>query len=136
MQRTSVSTGTMWEDIVGYARAVRVGPFLHVTGTIAVDERGEIIGAGDAYAQTAAAIEKVRDAIVRLGGELNDVVRTRLYVTDIDRWRDVGRAHAEAFGAIRPCTTMVEVSRLALPEALVEVEAEAIIATESAPDAG
>jgi enamine deaminase RidA (YjgF/YER057c/UK114 family) len=128
MQRQNIASGTPWEEIVGYSRAVRLGPFIHVTGTLAADEHGRMIGTGDAYAQTIAAIGKIEQALKEAGATLEDVVRTRIYVTDIDRWKEIGRAHRELFGKIKPATTMVEVSRLFTPEALVEIEADAILA--------
>ncbi|MBT8485032.1 MAG: RidA family protein [Phycisphaerales bacterium] len=126
MERTNISTGTPWEEAVGYSRAVRVGPFVHVTGTIAAGEDGKIIGAGEPYVQTKAAIEKIQRALESAGASLADVVRTRLYVTNLDQWERIGAAHREFFGDTRPCTTMVEVSRL-FAGALVEIEAEAIV---------
>ena len=129
MKRQQVSTGTVWEPIVGYSRAVRVGPFVYVTGTTAFDETGQIVGEGDPYRQMAQAIRNVEAALHKLGGRLEDVVRTRMFVTNIDDWEQIGRAHSEFFHAIRPATTMVEVKRLIAPEILVEIEADAVIAT-------
>ena len=128
LQRHNIDTGTPWEAVVGYSRAVRIGNQIFVTGTIAADERGQVIGGNDPYAQTVAAIRKIQAALQRAGADLSDVVRTRMFVTNIDHWQQIGRAHGEFFGRIRPATTMVEVKRLITPEALVEIEADAVVA--------
>lgn len=124
-ERQKYSSGAKWEPIVGYSRAVRVSERIYVTGTTATGENGEIVGKGDAYAQTVQVIRNIEKALKALGAGLENVVRTRMFVTDMSRWEDYGRAHGEFFGEIMPATTMVEVSRLIDPDMLIEIEADA-----------
>jgi enamine deaminase RidA (YjgF/YER057c/UK114 family) len=134
MIRLSISSGASWEPIVGYSRAVRVGGHVFVSGTAAVDAEGNIVGKGDPYEQTAFICRKIQTALEQAGATLKHVVRTRMYVVNIKDWEDIGRAHGEYFGSIRPATAMIQVSALISPEMLVEIEADAIIDEENISD--
>jgi enamine deaminase RidA (YjgF/YER057c/UK114 family) len=125
--RINYSSGAKWEDIVGYSRAVKIGNVIEVTGTVAVDEHNQLIGECDAYLQTKFILQKIELVLLQAGATLKDVVRTRMFVTDISQWEAYGKAHGEVFKDIKPCTTMVEVSRLIAPEYLIEIEATAVV---------
>ena len=127
MSRTNYSSGAKWEDIVGYSRAVRIGNTIEVTGTVAVDDNSQLVGGDNAYEQTKYVIQKIENVLKRAGASLKDVVRTRMFVTDISRWEEYGKAHGEFFKDIKPCTSMIEVKGLISKEYLIEIEATAIL---------
>ena len=126
MKRTNYSSGAKWEDIVGYSRAVKVGNTIEVTGTVAVDENSNLVGGNNAYEQTKFILQKIEKVLVRAGASLKDVVRTRMFVTDISRWEEYGKAHGEFFKDIKPCTSMIGIKDLISPEYLIEIEATAV----------
>lgn len=129
LHRTNYSSGAVWEDVVGYSRAVKVGNQIEVSGTVAADENGKVIGRDDAYQQTVFILQKIERVLKEAGASLNDVVRTRMFVTDISRFNEYGKAHGEFFASVKPCTSMIEVKGLVAPEYLIEIEVTAIVAS-------